>query len=381
MIVSVQRPVIQNKQTIQNNLKQRTSINATNLNNDSFVSRKTNDNISFGRFLRFFKKAPITPVKGVAEKVFSPEVQRLMQKDQSGGTPVHYILHNYSIDKVEIFIKNLQNNLDDFPKIITIRTNSRENCTKDPIAGILKSPLDIMLDRAKSSTSKEEVERWDSLAASTIDSLRDNVKLNELIFPFNDNNSLLANPLKEAIIGKNINNINVKFTKTIYSIKQIMSKKPDEYLTMLKYTKNEFDDSAIKTAFINGNKCFIDSLTRPLVNDGKKLKTVFDSAVSECDNFDLAIKMSKYFGTKIGYYTQVRNAIYNTFKADKDYIGWNRLNDKNKSYITTAVEKIVQDPRIIKKDKTDLIAILPEHTEIIQDEYLTLLKLSDSPAA
>lgn len=393
MIVSLQNPVIQNRNTRENNLEQKLSINKrTNLNQDSFTSRKTNDNIAFGRFLGFLKKPPITPVKEVAEKVFSPEAQRLMQINvRDGGTVFHTILDKFDLENVKSFIKNLQKNPVEFAQIAAIRTEFHSNSNINRTLPYDSSAVDIITKRAGKSSS--ELKEWDKLAASVIRSLKD--------FPEALNENLCIkqreNTLKKAIVGLKTQEDFVLMEEIIKSIVDVTKNNTDLYADMLIHNQKDgylYYGSAIKETF-NLNEQKIDFIIDSLKGDKKNLFKVFQQAAFDCDDLNLANKMTNYFQNKsetLGLDRQTVtelniNTIYNALNTN--YISskknepskWDTLSENTKKQIISLVEDLIQNPDIEDIAKLKLIYIFPEQTSVMQKKFIDLCKIPETPIA
>lgn len=394
MIVNSQRPFIQHKNSKENRSAKRTSfINNANLNQDSFELKKKADNIAFESLLGLFKKKT-PPVETIvkAEKVISPEAQRLMIfSNRDGGTIFHNILNEFNLEHVNLFVENLQKNPEEFAQIAAKRTSGFSNENIRRKLPYCSSAVDIIINRAEKSHT--ELKEWDKLAASVIRSLKD--------FPDALGENLgIKNPentLKKAIMGVQTHKDYVLMEEIIKSIVDITKNDKDLYADMLIHHQKDgslYHCSAIKEAF-NLGEPKIDFIIDSLKGDNNNLVKVFKQAALDCDDLDLAIKMTNYFQKKsevLGLDRQTVaelniNTIYNALEYDylksnkNESSQWTTLSYDSKKQIISLVEDSIQNKDIDDATKRYLLKIFPEKTSVMQKKFVDLCIIPEAPIA
>jgi hypothetical protein len=380
MIVSFQKPVIQNEQTTQTNLLSKTSsIKADQFqnNNINFTSKLSKTvplterlSMQFREYItRFIFKGdhPENVIK--LREAVDPTARKLFWRNTTGGNVFHDMLLKGDFKQVE---KIINQTLDDPDLMLTLNKKYTWNT---PAFKDNKTPFDIIVNRALTADSAQEKQQWEGLANKMLTNLEPHPKaLNEVL--------TYSHYTLRNIISGGLNNL-------LDNVNRIMKDSPEDYGRMLRYPFNSNsrnynenrDITAIHQAFMEGTEV-LDKVLYVIVDKPKITDQVISTALETCPNLQCAVKINQFLNNHLS--KKITNITDEAYKlksmkdltlislkrdADNGNSEWNKLNKTDKQELIDTVEMLLDSKGILNmRSKVELITYFPEPTQKMKDK-------------
>jgi hypothetical protein len=380
MIVSVQRPVIKNRNKNQNKFEQRNLINRTNLNRDNFVSVKGQNNINF---LGLERKI-ITNINRLEEHLkpnksfwdsfleITNTPKKITDLTNNLNITFKQIINNNDIELAEEFVGKLIEKPNACVEILGNKLKNDNDSCKSLFSILLTKSISekrrlVRTWEEKGAISNFNLRREYILSNDDIDKINRWEKLPEKVLL---NINEIKPDLAQKLVMENSDNFSELVIREMYptikTIKIVLKNNADKYIKLINHTNRDNYHNEISALEHAGKK---GPETLKVVLDGLN-NNEFSGIARNSKDLDFTINFTKYLKDMGPSYLSIEQkdriiakSMYSSLKEDlysnNSLQKWNNLKDNEKSYIKSIIEDLRNGNSICIYAKESLKNVLP----------------------